>query len=776
MEAVAAEGRDDELLSGTQRRAPSGLKDILKRQRQDSENESPDLNFVYADADTVEVEISELYSYTESEDFALNQTVGDEDISKHVGGRWREASVRNRKRFIQVLLNQLELACVDKRTRAVRSMLYLIQGVFGECTDEAEQHVMAQRNAYLLASQGGLEQLVELLVMELGIAQNSEGLAAKKPAVTLSDNVHTRLCCSILYSLIEYMRVPLVDPTQEETAVREQFITELGQPCGNNPCLAVICFDALVQFCSALMPPFPIRKLVLLLWKTVLVSLGGLQVQASRMQEARKKAGLPAVEYSVETVPAVPAETMPIGHDASSIRNHPAGLKARKRDVDAFINQARAKYVGFVMDNADSATLAGLPQPIRDSISVMSDHIYQSLGEYQTEEEEKRTENRLTQPIVELDSIHQPTEDLYAAMLPHLPQYMIALLKILLAAATTVKAKNDSINILVDVLPEEMPTTVVQSMKLGIDVNRHKEVIIKATSALLLLLLKHTKVNHVFQFEFICQHLVFANCIPLILKFLNQNISAFVSVRNSINDLDFPQFLFSGAGAELTAESLEAGSDKPFCWRNLFSCINLLRILQKLVKWKHSRTMMLVVFKSSPILKRAMKVKHPLMQLYILKLLKLQARYLGKIWRKSNMKVLASIYHRVRHRLNDDWAFGNDLEARPWDFQAVEVAMRHRVELFNGRRYNEGPSEEDPPANDVMADLLQKVDNNPISCMGQDVSLPQHFRENYEAWLREEVYHGTSCLPNLDESGLLVTRSHNRDSDETSPWSWVKST
>ena len=35
----------------------------------------------------------------------------------------------------------------------------------------------------------------------------------------------------------------------------------------------------------------------------------------------------------------------------------------------------------------------------------------------------------------------------------------------------------------------------------------------------------------------------------------------------------------------------EAVSDKPFCWRNLFSCINLLRILQKLVKWKHSRTM-----------------------------------------------------------------------------------------------------------------------------------------------------------------------------------------
>lgn len=42
-------------------------------------------------------------------------------------------------------------------------------------------------------------------------------------------------------------------------------------------------------------------------------------------------------------------------------------------------------------------------------------------------------------------------------------------------------------------------TTVLQSMKLGVDVNRHKEVIVKAISAVLLLLLKHFKLNHVYQ-------------------------------------------------------------------------------------------------------------------------------------------------------------------------------------------------------------------------------------------------------------------------------------
>lgn len=72
---------------------------------------------------------------------------------------------------------------------------------------------------------------------------------------------------------------------------------------------------------------------------------------------------------------------------------------------------------------------------------------------------------------------------------------------------------------------------------------------------------------------------------------------------------------------------------------------------------------MLVVFKSAPILKRALKVKQAMMQLYVLKLLKVQTKYLGRQWRKSNMKTMSAIYQKVRHRLNDDWAYGNG-EAR----------------------------------------------------------------------------------------------------------------
>lgn len=81
--------------------------------------------------------------------------------------------------------------------------------------------------------------------------------------------------------------------------------------------------------------------------------------------------------------------------------------------------------------------------------------------------------------------------------------------------------------------PFKFRMTVLQSMKLGLEVNRHKEIIVKAVSAILLLLLKHLKVNHVYQFEFMSQHLVFANCIPLVLKFFNQNIMSYVQAKNT---------------------------------------------------------------------------------------------------------------------------------------------------------------------------------------------------------------------------------------------------
>ncbi len=154
------------------------------------------------------------------------------------------------------------------------------------------------------------------------------------------------------------------------------------------------------------------------------------------------------------------------------------------------------------------------------------------------------------------------------------------------------------------------------------------------------------------------QHLLFANCVPLILKFFNLNIASFIQSKNSHVQLDFPNCVI-GKQPEMDAEELESGDSSVFRWRNVFSCINLLRILNKLTKYKRSRVMMLIIFKSAPILKKILRVRQVMLQLYALKLLKMQTRHLGRQWRKTNMSLMSAIYQKVRHRLNDDWAFGN---------------------------------------------------------------------------------------------------------------------
>lgn len=366
--------------------------------------------------------------------------------------------------------------------------------------------------------------------------------------------------------------------------------------------------------------------------------------------------------------------------------------KIRRKDIEQFLERERYKFFGFQLPD-DGTTTAGLPAPIAESLDTLKRHVYVSLSENQIEREELLSKYVFSQGAQEPEIAETPAEELYRSMLPQIPQYVIGLLKILLAAAPTSKAKTDAINLMAEVIPANGGGSDVSSgaakeqtdhgLITTVDINRHKEILVKSISALLLLLLKHFKLNHVYQFEYVSQHLVFANCIPLILKFFDQNILQYVQKANELKQLNFPSCVIEyakleretspsnntnadpnsisksstmiacGADFILAASSIGGGQQQQqteYMWRNLFSAVNLLRILNKLTKWKHARTMMLVVFKSAPVLKRSLRVKHILLQLYALKLLKMQAKYLGRQWRKTNMELMSAIYNKVRHR------------------------------------------------------------------------------------------------------------------------------
>lgn len=142
-----------------------------------------------------------------------------------------------------------------------------------------------------------------------------------------------------------------------------------------------------------------------------------------------------------------------------------------------------------------------------------------------------------------------------------------------------------------------------------------------------------------------------------------------------------------------------------------------------------------------------------MLQFYALKLLKMQTKHLGRQWRKTNMSTMSAIYQKVRHRLNDDWAFGNEQEAQGWDFQSDECALRAKIDRFNNRKYKNG---EEP----INLDYIP-MDYRMFSSLKNDIKLPDEFADNYEQWLNEEVFSNNIewddlLKSNIDSSSSII--------------------
>ncbi|EHL03860.1 putative protein FAM40A [Glarea lozoyensis 74030] len=124
-----------------------------------------------------------------------------------------------------------------------------------------------------------------------------------------------------------------------------------------------------------------------------------------------------------------------------------------------------------------------------------------------------------------------------------------------------------------------------------------------------------------------------------------------------------------------------------FSWRNFFSSINFLRIMQKICKNKAHRNLLLVQYKSSNILKKSLKIPQPELRLYTLKLFKNQVPFCGRKWRQGNMRVITAVYLHCRPELRDDWLPGSDVDAEVEEALPLEQALRALTHWHNIKRY-----------------------------------------------------------------------------------------
>ncbi|PGH31732.1 hypothetical protein GX50_05511 [[Emmonsia] crescens] len=143
-----------------------------------------------------------------------------------------------------------------------------------------------------------------------------------------------------------------------------------------------------------------------------------------------------------------------------------------------------------------------------------------------------------------------------------------------------------------------------------------------------------------------------------------------------------------------------AGPITTYSFRNFFSSINFLHIMQKITRDKAHRCLLLVQYKSSNILRKGIKVPDPRLRLYTLKLVKSQVPYCGRKWRQSHMRVITAIYLYCRPELRDDWLAGSDVDAEVEESLPMEQTLRGLTHWWHLRKYKDTMAFED--ANTLM--------------------------------------------------------------------------
>ena len=238
------------------------------------------INFSYEDTDTFQNEISELYSYGEESEFFANRNAFEECMEDcGLPLTWKHMVQEQQTRAVNNLMSTLEVSCRPTRLKSCRALAYLVQGNFGECLSLEEQAKNSQDNVFRLYQQGLFQAFVQQLLMETDSA-NINNSSQPTPNLTSSqifnDSSELRLILSVLCTITETMYHAKNSTDKTILEMRQQFILDLQHPIGDE-LLTVTLFQMLNNFCGNLAPHYPVRKITLLLWKIILITLGGTQ-------------------------------------------------------------------------------------------------------------------------------------------------------------------------------------------------------------------------------------------------------------------------------------------------------------------------------------------------------------------------------------------------------------------------------------------------------------------------------------------------------------------
>ncbi|KAH4353473.1 hypothetical protein HBH98_006140 [Parastagonospora nodorum] len=860
--------------------------------------------FTYDDASCFAEELEEWFSYAVEEQamllkaqasFALEWStfngLNDTSYEEH-GLDWTRAAASQHKEFVEHLLREITQTDPTLRLKRLEALIYVLLGCWHETaglgagapdTDDGtasgrtsraghvrnamyehagQQTAVIKRNVHLLVQSGGLQAVVDVLQasllrtcgVDVALEAPREGKEAERREVWCA--------MTAVYVVLEVARV---EEKENDNLSLRSAILDLKKPG-----LLMLLADLISKLRWDETISLPLSKISLLLWKTMLVSFGGL----ARVDEAKESfrdttlesedsKGQPLITASPldyhlfrqeisSKYPAYnpPPPLFPLEPENNSIlpplKNHPSkvagnhvfgsglgdahgnntsilhqpvhiatpapspppspagpGGKGGKKQnyqtnqmfpflyppLDESSNKLGGKgstdlqdlLVGRRWEGADipssileaaelfakrmKATRA-MKQLWEERVAFMKYErgwtgLDDSLDITELSLEPKEEETTQAPPPGSVEERMGLVEDFYRTALPNLQSLIIVLIKAILAHVTALVTQSSGANGLQSGFQFQDGTTGGRPDTNGVngyngavatneelDAMRTQEVLDKAVTGSLILILKWFKVSHVLKFEYITQLLVDSSYVPLILKLLQlQEIEKIVNFKSEQEELNFFNFCRAHSrnapeennDANQPKENHEGDSDSDdaapppirltrqesndsgvgppqapvatqppevdelgfptnelpkepitsFSWRAFFTSINYLRIMQKICKDKAHRNLMLVSYKSSQFLRKSLKVPQPELRLYTLKLFKNQVPYCGRKWRQSNMRVITAVYLHCRPELRDDWLAGSDVDAEVDESVPLEQALRSLTHWHNLKRYPE---------------------------------------------------------------------------------------
>ncbi|KAI9491454.1 hypothetical protein BDB00DRAFT_833075 [Zychaea mexicana] len=783
----------------------------------------PHSDYDYSDAAKFETEIEEFFNYSEVENELKSY---QQEYETSVDFDWCKLDEDEQRRHIERILDRFEHSVRDERVAAAKQLLCIGLGYcHGDDNEPRDRVDVAIANTMLINRCGALTAVFQ--AFNRGCKKhdtyNSQSPVMEELSIVSNE---IELYISIMYLILEAVRTT------------KGFSDDHGML---DPSILRNIFEVTSQLRDKYLKSFPVKKLVLLLWKAILATFGGFEELQNTRTASRICHGLeqlnadivskctPQDLYTFQneailkypnydppdiplpitsslTVKASPRLVKAMGISnatadtelpyqtlfppKSSGNNTNSTLKKQQQQNLASLVWPTPQSESFVLPLDGHSP--GVPQSTVEAGNLFLKNMHLSVANQQIIHEREKSihkwehkkeglkelsdilsKNQDNQGITEaMRKRFEALEQVYASLVPELQNIVIVLLKLLLS---TVTSGTNGVNSKQQQLANPNSAKATNGVKIDLedaDANRNREVLSKAISAILLLLLKWTKVSHVLKFEYISQLLVDSGCLLLILKILGlQEITTIVSAETEINGHSLfrrnqQQNLESSADTDAPPVP---GRTYTNC-RNMFWTINFLRILQMLTKRKTNRVMLLVQYKSSAILKRVLKVSHPMMELYALKVLKSQVPYLGRKWRSLNMKIISAIYLRCYTALRDDWISKSDTEVDLEDGMVQETNLRMLIRIYHGQRYIPAllPQQDEPSgldnltnsSHDSTTSLLDKSLLDDIGTEDMDISLDAEFTENYEEWLESNVYSSEDddgnedCPRNLQEDAV----------------------